>query len=710
MASQPSGGGTQEPTAAAGASQLKGPVVIEKIRELNESVTPNSSEFNHGKRLSWGWAFVKGDICVICHALGVSDREKRISSINHSNIVSHLAKHELTKSSPIVVERINAINRASEPDTPKLAAAVEKATQKTIALDYALVYGEPPSRIRSSLYRKLHPYFSASYAAHRKDLIAHAQKRLSQALDGLKGNFATIAIDGGTVWSHYLAVVVLVHNKGSVTIGLPRCEGSMTAAWIKSKVEHITRYHLAPRRIKPLCIVSDNAANMLAAVRACELPMLESRCAIHTLQLVVNEFFTAAKVKRGPRTVVAVPALWEEVLELMNENGMAQAPATRWNRHYMNLEAIVAPDSEITVTDTELFETMGRIKNGLELYFEATMCLQRNNATMLEAARVSWRVLIDESGDVRSGGATGVAAALRNIARRATATPGAPSRLDKILTPAIIITAYFHPGLVNGARAAVRNKLRLCKDFVRRLLISVSCHFTDRQGDVVTEFNRLHLAKPAIGPESVNASTYKTFWNGVGAYPLTGAIVRATLVLNPSEADCERVFSSVKWMFNRLRTSTAEDLVEATVCGSSAVQSIFELAEGDEEVGPCDAVQSETRLPIDRDNGEFAQFTSLHAREALDILQVFEREVLSPLEEERKRNRPANNSNVCAVCESANGECWEGRNGVDWIQCTNTECGRWFHNTCVNVDPAEIEAAPDIDWLCAGCVQSGDVL
>ena len=117
MASQPSGGGTQEPTAAAGASQLKGPVVIEKIRELNESVTPNSSEFNHGKRLSWGWSFVKGDICVICHALGVSDREKRISSINHSNIVSHLAKHELTKSSPIVVERINAINRASEPDT-----------------------------------------------------------------------------------------------------------------------------------------------------------------------------------------------------------------------------------------------------------------------------------------------------------------------------------------------------------------------------------------------------------------------------------------------------------------------------------------------------------------------------------------------------------------------------------------------------------------
>jgi hypothetical protein len=179
---------------------------------------------------------------------------------------------------------------------PQVMDSMERASNRSAAkdaaeLDCALVFGEPPSRVRNPIYMAAHPSFARDFTTHRNNLVRHAAVRLGEALDMMKKSYVTIAIDGGTVWSHYLCVVVLSHSHGALTIGLPRCTGSMTATWVRDKIHHICEHHFKKRLIRPLCCIADNASNMQAAIRGLDIPMLETKCLIHSAQLVINDYF-----------------------------------------------------------------------------------------------------------------------------------------------------------------------------------------------------------------------------------------------------------------------------------------------------------------------------------------------------------------------------------------------------------------------------------
>jgi hypothetical protein len=72
-----------------------------------------------------------------------------------------------------------------------------------------LAYAEPYSRCEDELIRKAHPCAPASAKTLRERLLRHPARRLEEALAQLAGRWVTLAFDGGTIWSRYLAIVAL---------------------------------------------------------------------------------------------------------------------------------------------------------------------------------------------------------------------------------------------------------------------------------------------------------------------------------------------------------------------------------------------------------------------------------------------------------------------------------------------------------------------
>ena len=349
-----------------------------------------------------------------------------------------------------------------------------------VTLDYMLAFGEPPSRCRNPLFRAAHPLIKHSYEAHRSELVAHAVRRLKEGLDTFARKHVTIAVDGGTVWGHYLCVVLLCGGR-ALTIGLPRCTGSMTAQWIRDKIVTIVDHHCKPRKIKPMCIVGDNAANMQAAIRLSEMPLITTKCFIHSAQLVVNDYFANGTVKHG-REMRPVAEVWNNILGIFTENGLPPTPATRWNCKLLNMKK-VRDVSSIEVSDIELMNTINRLIDALEPYHTVTMLLQGNAATLIEAATSAWKLLLCSDLVSRTGGPHGAWSQLRSIANRPDGPGLPPSRIDKLLSPGVVVVCYFHPGVS-------RHQFRDLREFVSAQLLKVAANFTPRPVELATMFNK----------------------------------------------------------------------------------------------------------------------------------------------------------------------------------------------------------------------------
>ena len=665
------------------------------IAEATQRLRPADTDYNTTKRCNWTWAFVKDGRCLAC-LMAASDPTTvtKIGPISASNIASHLRSHGLTATSPVTIARVEHLMKAKQP-----TISFDNGMQLRATLDYMLAYGEPPSRCRDPVFRAAHPLIKQSYEAHRSELVVHAVRRRNEALDKFARKQVTIAVDGGTVWGHYLCVVLLCAGQ-ALTIGLPRCTGSMTAQWIREKVIGIIDHRCKPRKIKPMCIVGDNAANMQAAIRATELPMISTKCFIHSAQLVVNDFFANGTVKHG-RETKPLSEVWAQILGIFTENGLPSIPATRWNCKLLNMKK-VRDDNSIQVQDIELMNTINRLIDALDPYHTVTMLLQSNAATLLEAATCAWKLLLCTELDSRTGGPHGSWSQLRSIGCRPEGPGLPPSRIDKLLSPGVIVVCYFHPGVS-------RHQFRDLRDFVGAKLLKVAANFTTRPSDLSQLFTQVHTSKPEPDSSPCTIAQYTKFWNDQD-YDLLVQVILAIANINPTESDCERVFSKLKWTFTRLRTRAGDDLVEKSVCGQSAVHMLNNL-EVDQGLAVAN-IAAATPTPEDeteilgekeRKKREFIELRSLRVDQAEALLKLYRDEVWKPAQERLNTRDAQPNDEICGKCHRAEAATWPGREPLlDWNQCS--KCKVWFHNTCVGLDPTEDTPVLDA-WKCSSCVR-----
>jgi hypothetical protein len=298
-----------------------------------------------------------------------------------------------------------------------------------------------------------------------------------------------------------------------------------------------------------------------------------------------------------------------------------------------------------------------------------------------------------------------IAADLRNIALRSqvASSPGRPARLEKILSPAIVFLCYWHPGLK-------RHKFRALRDYVKELLLKVAAHITARPMDVATEFTDVHISKPPTQASACSLAQFILYWQGVEAtYPMLCKAIIAIAKLHPTEADCERVFSSLKWMFDRLRTTAKEDLVETTVCGASAVNFLHNAVFDEVDFSAPRQAAADTEEEQAQVSREYSHLTVEHAEA---ILTLYHKEVVEPAAAQARENVGPNNA-ACGRCgnedvpddlsvDSDDSDFNDPSGATNWIQCT--VCQTWFHNCCVRVSPA---AGRSHHWRCETCVGTG---
>ena len=235
--------------------------------------------------------------------------------------------------------------------------------------------------------------------------------------------------------------------------------------------------------------------------------------------------------------------------------------------------------------------------------------------------------------------------------------------------------------------------------------MKVAPNFTTRPSDVSQMFTQVHISKPEPDSSRCTIEQYAKYWNEQD-YDLLVQVILAIANINPTESDCERVFSKLKWTFNRLRNRAGEDLVEKSILGQAAVHMLNNL-EVDEDLGAT-PIAEPTPIPEDetekqRKAREFADLRSLRVDQAEALLKMFRDEVFTPAQQRLNERDEQPSDEICGKCHRAEGAIWPGREpNVDWNKCS--KCNAWFHNTCVELDPTEDPPVLDA-WKCSKCVR-----
>jgi hypothetical protein len=207
---------------------------------------------------------------------------------------------------------------------------------------------------------------------------------------------------------------------------------------------------------------------------------------------------------------------------------------------------------------------------------------------------------------------------------------------------------------------------------------------------VLSEWNRMRVEPPRTvdSTVAVKIDDYLAYWGKTTYENLTAAITRV-VETNPTEAECERAFSVIKYAFPRLRMRSNEDLVEATLLGASAVGFLrnYEF-DGDEPktTKPKDeAVQEEEKISV-----------ALTGDAAMALIVEWEKTQADP---EPDRRRVRKESPLCGECKKDDKHHPEGER---WVKCCS--CTFWFAFSCVGIaeeDYIQVEQAEK--WTCADC-------
>ena len=329
---------------------------LTKIREANETFEPSQSDYSKNKS-SWTWLFLKDGACLVCN--------KVITGANPTNNKSHLKQHGLDDKAEVVKTRCGTVMGNG---TPTIAQAMSQTEQSIASKDYMLVFGIPPSRVESPVFQAAHPQMPKCRKHARTQLVKHAISRLREALLSLNCKTVTVAIDAGTIWHKYLAIVIIAPRCPPLTVALPCKDSGMTATWVKEQIEKVYEQSLKPVDIRPIGIVSDNGSNMISACRS--LPFLETRCAIHTMQLIVHDFFKYGSIQvQG--TLTRMEEVWEQLHDVMRAHDLPELAPTRWNGKYLNLKRI-AESPNVQISEA-LLQACKSLVEGLAVMYEATV-------------------------------------------------------------------------------------------------------------------------------------------------------------------------------------------------------------------------------------------------------------------------------------------------------------------------------------------------
>lgn len=600
--------------------------------------------------MSWTWLFVERSSgrCLICEG---DDKSHIIKSANTTNNATHLANvHKLSANDERVKQAQEDQARANSQ--PTIDSALAKRRADDAFLDYMLVYAVPIARTEDALFRAVHPSAPNSRNTLRTRIVAQSSRRCEEALRTLAGRTVTLAIDAGTIWKKYFAIVALCWGIRPVLVALDHSD-SMPATWIEDSVSRAIA-KLTNFGAFPVGIVADNAANVQLAMR--QFPLLQQRCLAHSIQLCVNDAMSLEPLS----------AIWSAAKVVLKDNGKPEPPVTRWSGKYLALREIVDPDAKLVVGSigTDEFQAMLPATRALQPFYTATQLVQGNGATLVTAAAVVHSLLSLETREAH--------AKLLAVATK--------KRMAFLLTDAIVVAAFFHP-------AVSRNTLpHPVKDKVFSIVRGVMKTIAGE--GVLAEWQRMKIEPPnRIEPNvAVNTKAYGIYWMKT-AYPLMAVAITRLIESNPTEAACERAFSAVKFAFPRLRSTAGDDLVTSTVLGASAVACLkgYDF-EDDEPTQVAEVVDDREKVN-----------STLTGEAAMVLISAWCD--IYGANEQPLRRPPRTELQLCGRCRK-NGKSHPS--DCRWVKCTT--CATWFAFPCVGIadeDYVIVEQAET--WTCQDC-------
>jgi hypothetical protein len=604
----------------------------------------------------WSWYFIgkttradgERGVCTLCEAeaekapdqKAMWEKKSEFKRPNSTNNKSHLkTHHNLDRTSEVVEQKIAERQAQKNLKQPKVDDEMGKTTANQQFLDYMLYFADPLYRCEVPIFRALHATCPLSRQTLRTSLVKHSQARLNEAIAKFKNRTVTLAIDAGTIWNRYLCVVAVCYGFTPLTISMAQCEGTvMSIEWVSGEVAKCVE-KLRAQQVYAISIVADNASNMQGALPT--LPLLAQRCLAHSLQLAVNDGFNTSNL---------LEKTWDNCKTVMKANKIPEPPLTRWSGKFLALRTLADLNktwdvSDITPAEYNAFDPLVR---ALKPYFVATQLLQSDRANLVLAAAIIHTLLTHGKTEPRTPQAKALLNALR-------------ARRSLLITDAIVCVCYYHPGTNRGA---------LDPSIRARIEAIVKGPFTTISKSEATIIQqslelRVNGPFPEAATKQYALGEYVAFWQDADGFAVLGDAVARLATTNPTEASCERAFSITKWAFPPNRSRASEDLVGATVCGTSAVAILLggphqamlsELPDEDEDLGQPDA------------DALMAIKTKLTGAMATELISWW---VESTATDGRYTRRARRESQTCAICN----EGTEGRlhKSSEWASCD--DCG-----------------------------------
>lgn len=595
----------------------------------------------------WSWLFIDPETgkCSECEAfIGTPCPTNNKAHLNSKHQLSHNCEQTLAKEK----------EATAKLNTPKIRETFDKVASDSRFLDYMLMYAIPLHRTEDELFRSVHPTAPATAVTLRTRILDHAKRRQDECLKGLNGKTCTIAIDGGTIWNKYLSIVCLVYGRAPLVVGCVHCKESMTTEWTLEQIARTVKI-LKDYNVTSCGIVADNASNMQSALGRCGL--LQQRCLAHTIQLAVNDCFG----------IEPFCSSWETTKTIMKDNKLAEPPLTRWSGKYFMMTEVTNLEKEYTVTVAQTeYAKLLPAAYALRPFWQATQRVQGMKATMLTAAAVIYSLS-------SLGGRDTYQRALNAATKK---------RMDMLLTDGVLIACYFHPGTKrHELDAKVRDYIFGHAKTTMKTIV----------GDkVLAEFLELRTQPPLpMSPlRAYNTTDYIEYWGHQShSFPTLAEAIIKIVAMNPTEAECERAFSTCKFAFNRLRTRSSGDLVEATVLGGSAVAHKTNHTYIDVEAPP-----PKHEDVADEDNVA----GTLRGIDASTLLNLWaSQQADAPARAPRHRQEE---QNLCGICH---GDSSKHKPGALWCACST--CMQWFAFECVGIADADQPIIKAMEWFCNDC-------
>ena len=610
-----------------------------------------------------------------------------IRTAQASNIKSHLlnkAHHgeSITETSTVVVEALKKREDEERRRQPTLDIGMACRARMVTQIRHMLLFGDPLVRAGLADFQEVFDQLPKSRVVLRRELIAESERVHQSAVKTLVTRPVTLAIDGGTIWEKYMAVVVLAAGRPPLLWRFIHCDVAMTAAWIEQELDACIEA-MRSVSIFPIAIAHDNASNMVAGIRTLRVG-LGQRCLAHTLQLAVNDAFVTdvyAKVWDAVTTVVEA-----------NRNVLRLPPITRWSGKYLLLADILnrngsedsAKHLDISGIDPSIYGHFEACRRALSHVFYATQVVQADNANMIKAAAVIGSLLLLRASNPRGpNGRPNIDSYMYELVQKIK------NRASMLITDAVLVTAFFTPSYHRHAAPAA------VYEHVMRVVGRVASVYNMGALSEVPKF-RTHgpsPVPPATPEQKYTIQEYRDFWNAsiMYGYPNIIWAINTIAACNPTEASCERAFSICKWAFDRLRTRSLADLVEATMRGNSAINFLRGRLSADPE---DEEVVTRNEPPTGTDN--FIH-TELGVTGATAIITAW-----AALNSETRVNPPqprAHREWHCVACNKHYEEHGPDKS-EHWAICDS--CRGYFNFDCVGI--ADIDQPQvSVSWKCRRC-------